>query len=131
MRERYVGTCPFQIVANQHVIQQDYTIISTSAFSKRAKYSRYIDGDKTYGQKRSCGGFDIVMYDKEYMIYGVEVKPEFSLNEFERALGAVIRHLTDQFWSSRVEQGMIVMPCNNHDDCKTMIKKKKLQNEID
>src|SRR3989442_1153853 len=78
MQERYDGKCRFQIVVNQNVIQQGYTIISTSAFSNRLKYSRYIDENKTIGQIRS-GGFDTVMYDKEERLIGAEVRPEPSL----------------------------------------------------
>src|SRR3989442_9158529 len=96
MQEWYDGKCPFQIAVNQHLIQQGYTIISTSAFSNRLKYSRYINQDKTIGQIRS-GGFDTVMYDKEERLIGAEVRPELSLKEFQRSLGKVIVHLTSAF----------------------------------
>jgi hypothetical protein len=122
MRERYVGKCPFQIVVNQHLIHQGYTIIFTSSFTNRLRYSRYLDDDKTLGQIR-CGGFDTVMYDKEECLIGAEVKPEFSWNEFQRALGQVIAH---PFWRSRVEEGMIIMPLNRFGDTNSVMRKKKL-----
>jgi len=129
MKERYVGTCPFQITANQYLIYQGYKIHSTSAFSYRKKFARYIDEDKTFGKIRSCGGFDTVVFTEERLI-GVEVKPEFSLTEFERALGEVIKHLISKFWSIRIEEGMIVMPFNNLGTPKVMMSKKRLKEEM-
>jgi hypothetical protein len=126
MRERYVGTCPFQIVVNRHLVQQGYTIISTSAFASRQRYSRYVDEDKTIGQVRSAG-FDVVIYNKEKQCFiGAEVKPELSWNEFQRALGQVIVHLVDPDWRRRVHEGMIIMPLNRLCDSKIMAKKKEL-----
>ncbi|HYT41094.1 MAG TPA: hypothetical protein VEP90_01995 [Methylomirabilota bacterium] len=104
MKERYVGTCPFQTTANQYLIYQGYKIHSTSAFSHRKKFARYIDEYKTFGKVRSCGGFDTVVFTEE------RLKPEFSLTEFERALGEVIKHLLSKYWRIRIEEGMIVMP---------------------
>ena len=129
MKERYVGTCPFQITANQYLIYQGYKIHSTSAFSYRKKFARYIDEEKTFGKIRSCGGFDTVVFTEERLI-GVEVKPEFSLTEFERALGEVIKHLLSKYWSIRIEEGMMVMPYSTFGTPKVMMSK-KLQEEID
>jgi hypothetical protein len=64
-------------------------------------------------------------------IYGVEIKPEFSLTEFERALGEVIKHLISKLWSIRIEEGMIVMPYGNLGTPKVMMSKKRLREEID
>jgi hypothetical protein len=58
------------------------------------------------------------------------VKPEFSLTEFERALGEVIKHLLSKFWRIRIEEGMIVMPFNNLGTPKVMVSKKRLQEEM-
>jgi hypothetical protein len=71
------------------------------------------------GKIRSCGGFDTVVFTEERII-GVEVKPEFSLTEFERALGEVIKHLISEYWSIRIEEGIIVMPYNNLGTSKVM-----------
>ena len=81
------------------------------------------------GKIRSCGGFDTVVFTEERII-GVEVKPEFSLTEFERALGEVIKHLISEYWSIRIEEGMIVMPYNNLGTSKVMMSKKRLQGEM-
>lgn len=125
MRERYDRKYPFQIVTNQHLIQQGYKILSTSGFTNRLMYSRYVDQDKTFGRIRR-GGFDVVMIDREERLIGAEVKPEFSLNEFQRALGEVIFHLTSPFWKSRVDEAMIIMPLNNSGNPKLMMSKKRL-----
>jgi hypothetical protein len=59
------------------------------------------------------------------------VKPEFSLTEFERALGEVIKHLISRFWSCRIEEGMIVMPYSRLGTPNVMMSKKRLREEID
>jgi hypothetical protein len=48
--------------------------------------------------------FDTVVFTEERLI-GVEVKPEFSLTEFQHALGEVIKHLLGKFWRIRIEEG--------------------------
>ena len=126
MRERYFGNCPFQIVVNQHLIHQGYSIISTSAFSNRNRYCLYVDEEKTIGQIRS-GGFDIIIFDKAKRLIGAEVKPELSWNEFQRALGAILVNITSVFGQSRVEEGMIIMPINNLDDDRTLARKQLIE----
>ena len=126
MRERYVGKYPFQIIVNQHLIQQGYTIISTSGFSNRIKYSRYVDEGKTFGQIRGAG-FDVVMFDRDERLIGAEVKAELSWNEFQRAFGEVAVNLTIPYWQSRVEEGMIIMPINRLADDRTSAREELME----
>jgi hypothetical protein len=70
------------------------------------------------------------MYDKRGCLIGAEVKPELSWNQFQHALGQVIVQLTNPFWMSRVDEGMIIMPFNSSGDSKTIRRMTKLMDQF-
>jgi hypothetical protein len=58
----------------------------------------------------TAGGFDIVMWSRDLMLYCVEIKPEFSLAVFRDAIGQVNDRMEETHWQRRIEWAMIVMP---------------------
>jgi hypothetical protein len=57
----------------------------------------------------TAGGFDIVMWSRDLTLFGVEIKPEFSLAVFRDAIGQVNDRMEERHWQRR-EWVMIVMP---------------------
>jgi hypothetical protein len=107
IRYRYTGSFPIMYLVIMHLKSQGFVVISTSAFTNRNRYPRYVE---ELGKIRK-GGFDIIIFDGQDRFIGVEVKPEFSYIEFKHALGQTITDL--MFNAHLVDQAMIIMPHKN------------------